>query len=575
MSVKTVSRSRLTSARTRVGKAATWAGKPRPADWPALPALSNNTFNGLIAVFDALDGNRVALSATVTGGFTVDWGDGTTDTWASGATAEHQYAYSDVDLTSTTLGYKVALVKVTSTTPANAWSAFTLQTRHSSLSVVHDPGWLDFNIQAPSLTDLTIAASTSGTQTVRLGMLWGSTFGALGTLSSLAYAFYNCWSLTRAPSLPSGFNASLANAFQNCTSLTQPPALPAGFNSSLSFTFQNCSALLRGPALPAGFNSTMASAFGNCQSLIEAPALPAGFNSSLANVFDGCRSLTQAPELPAGFNSTMDSAFINCQSLTQAPTLPSGFNGSLASTFQNCQSLTQAPALPAGFNNSLSSTFATCRSLVQAPSIPSGFNNTMASTFVNCSSLTQGPTLPITLISGGDLTSTFSNCVSLKTISGYANLSAANFTSIFNGCVSLESAAFVGTKFAISYLNCNLSGAALNAIYTNLAGLGTKSCTASGDGTTMTYTTSVAHPYIVGQTVTITGMSVAGYNGSNRVITSVPSSTTFTVAGATTGSGTGGTSNGGAAATITVTGNWGTASDDTTIATNKGWTVTG
>jgi hypothetical protein len=27
--------------------------------------------------------------------------------------------------------------------------------------------------------------------------------------------------------------------------------------------------------------------------------------------------------------------------------------------------------------------------------------------------------------------------------------------------------------------------------------------------------------------------------------------------------------------TITVTGNWGTTGDDTTIATNKGWTVSG
>jgi type IV pilus assembly protein PilY1 len=51
-------------------------------------------------------------------------------------------------------------------------------------------------------------------------------------------------------------------------------------------------------------------------------------------------------------------------------------------------------------------------------------------------------------------------------------------------------------------------------------------------GTTVTITTTTAHGFGVGESVTIAGVGVAGYNGT-WVITSVPTSTTFTYTAAT------------------------------------------
>lgn len=45
----------------------------------------------------------------------------------------------------------------------------------------------------------------------------------------------------------------------------------------------------------------------------------------------------------------------------------------------------------------------------------------------------------------------------------------------------------------------------------------------------ITYTTSVVHGFSVGQLVTVTGLSPSGYNVANTPISSVPSTTTFTV----------------------------------------------
>src|SRR5207249_2007783 len=61
--------------------------------------------------------------------------------------------------------------------------------------------------------------------------------------------------------------------------------------------------------------------------------------------------------------------------------------------------------------------------------------------------------------------------------------------------------------------------------------------TASGateSGTTVTITTASQHNLSVGQTVVISGVGVSGYNGTFTVL-SVPSTTTFTYAAATSG----------------------------------------
>ena len=219
-----------------------WTGRPRPEDWPALPATADNTFNGLISVWDVPDGNRVALSVTAVGGFTVDWGDGSTpDTWASGATAEHQYDYADADLTAVDGGYKVALVQVTSTTPGSNWSVFSLQKRHSALTAVHESHWLDINVTGSALTTLEISKDT---RVVRMAFLWGAAFGASIGTSSLASAFSNCSSLTTAPVLPAGFNQSLASAFSSCSSLTAVSGYSQASNMSNAFT--NCLSLEAG-----------------------------------------------------------------------------------------------------------------------------------------------------------------------------------------------------------------------------------------------------------------------------------------------------------------------------------------
>jgi len=121
-----------------------------------------------------------------------------------------------------------------------------------------------------------------------------------------------------------------------------------------------------------------------------------------------------------------------------------------------------------------------------------------------------------------------------------------------------------------------LSPEELDRVYTRLPSLLARTVTnAAGDGTTVTYTTSIAHGYLPGMVISMTGITPSAYNLATQTITDCPTPTTFTIANAATGAYVSGGTATPAGATITVTGNWGTISDTPTIATAKGWTVTG
>lgn len=125
-----------------------------------------------------------------------------------------------------------------------------------------------------------------------------------------------------------------------------------------------------------------------------------------------------------------------------------------------------------------------------------------------------------------------------------------------------------------------MGAAQLDEMYTALATLNPAVTNVTATGTVVTYTVADIRAFVAGRTVTITGVDPVAYNLTSVTVGTVTAGAgntgTFTVTNAATGTYV----SGGVAAlqdnrTITVTGNAGTATDDPTIATNKGWTVTG
>jgi hypothetical protein len=86
----------------------------RPADWLELdiPEDTEERFTALVAVYDREE-NYCAFTAE--GNYTVDWGDGTVEDYASGDIAYHQYDFDNIELdgTLTSEGFKQAILTIT------------------------------------------------------------------------------------------------------------------------------------------------------------------------------------------------------------------------------------------------------------------------------------------------------------------------------------------------------------------------------------------------------------------------------------------------------------------------------
>ena len=150
----------------------------------------------------------------------------------------------------------------------------------------------------------------------------------------------------------------------------------------------------------------------------------------------------------------------------------------------------------------------------------------MSVMFQSCVSLKSVPLFNTSLVL--NMSSMFNTCTSLQSVPLFNTAAATNMSSMFQNCVSLQS---------IPALNCsNTTNMALFASNCNAL----KRCQATGIKASVSFASSTLSPSSLNEIYT---------NLAN--LTSLPTQT------------------------ITVTNNYGTASDDIAIATAKNWTVTG
>jgi hypothetical protein len=214
----------------------------------------------------------------------------------------------------------------------------------------------------------------------------------------------------------------------------------------------------------------------------------------------------------------------------------------------NCTSLQQVPL----FNTAAGTTFNTflsgCSSLQQVPL----FNTAAGTTFNNflngCSSLQQVPLF--NTAAGTSFNSFLNGCTSLQSVPLFNTAAGTNFQSFLSTCLSLQSVPLFntssGTIFTNFLQNCfslqqvPLFNTSSGTIFTNFL----LSCPCIS---------RIQATFPAGQSFSLANLAL-GPDALDEIYTNLP-----------TASGT---------PTITVTGNWGTAAHDPTIATNKGWTVT-
>ena len=507
------------------------------------------------------------------------------------------------DGTATLLPYKLAMVTVVPN--GGNLTKLDLHLKHNQSSLqAYTSGFLDIAISGSLLTDLRLGVTTPGStaQTIRCSALERFNLVA-SNLKQLEYLFLNCYALQEVVDLATSSDAASTQActfqdtgdtvtanshglingqsvifssiasttgitvgtryfvvgaatntfqvattyggtainlvtdgsgnvvcgtnfsimFYNCTSLTTIPLINTAAGTNFSIMFASCSSLTTIPLINTAAGTNFSSMFASCSSLTTIPLINTAAGTNFSSMFYNCYSLSTIPLINTAAGTDFSGMLVNCSSLTTIPLINTAAGTNFSSMFASCSSLTTIPLINTAAGTNFSIMFASCSSLTTIPLINTAAGTNFSSMFYNCYSLSTIPL--INTAAGTDFSGMLVNCTSLTTIPLINTAAGTNFSSMFYGCTSLTTIPLIntaaGTDFSSMFTGCDsLSSAALS-------------------GTP--------------QSISYTGCKLSGA-ALDAIYTALPTVT---------------------AKTITVTNNWGTATDTPSIATGKGWTVTG
>lgn len=631
MSARTISDS-LASAHKIGRDNAPWVRNP---SWLALPDCSGlQKFAGLHAVYP--EGNFVALSAE--GNFTVNWGDGSGDTnVSSGVTAERNIAWADADDTSDVgiagavsctftdsgdtvnrtahgwlNGQKVAFATITSTTGIATYTTYyivnksadafqvastvggtaltlttdgsgtvyvpqyrqvvvtvvpnggnltklDLQVLHSTsgLTLYYSSGWLDIVVSAQYLTDMRFGVGTPAQSSPAfLKHDFLEQFSVIASdMRQLSFLLYQCRALRSMPSLVTS-SAPAGSADCTFTDSTDTVNLTAhgrrngdvvffttinsttGISTNTAYYVRDATAdafKLAGTysaaaqALTTDGTGTMwygtdfSGLLYSSVSISDVPLFDTTNGVTFFNMFSGCSALTSVALLDTSNGVIFSNMLASCSELKSVPRFVTT-NGRLFSyMFSGCGNLRSVPLLNTANGLSFNFMLGTCYSLSYAPSFNTANGTNFASMFSGCYSLKEAPQLNVA--SGTMFSSMFVNCYVLSKVPLYNTAAGTNFSSMFASC---------GAISELPTLNV-ASGTSITSMFSG--------CRSMVRGTLVGTAQSISYADCK--------LSAAALDEIYTNLATV------------------------SAKTITVTGNYGNVSDDPSIATAKGWTVTG
>jgi len=427
----------------------------RPTDWLALNAPTDNTeqFTGLLAITND-DSNYVTIAANATGNYTVDWGDGTVTTHASGTIAEKKYEYSAIsESTLSSRGYKQVVVKLTGT---NITTLFTNRP-HSAISATATNvlnTWLEYHINLPNCTSLVTnkAGFPNGAFQTWVEKVTINKLGNITTFASLFNLFYSLQEVV--------INATTTSVtvttsmFNSCYYLKSVSLFDTSNVATANSMFENCYSLETIPSFNFASVTNGTTMFNNCYGLTSVPALNFGNATTLSGLFTNCHNLTTIAGLTTTKCTDFTYMFVTCYTLETVPLFDTSKALYFGNMFQNCYALTEIPAFDTTSLINMSNAFNACYNLKTIPLIDTSKVTNFTGTFANCPSLDEMPAL---------------------------SLSSTTISSMFsNG--GITKAPFVNIRNSFSFANQMLSRAAIVEIFNGLAsGVTSKTITVSGN----------------------------------------------------------------------------------------------
>jgi len=373
--------------------------------------------------------NFVAFSITGCT-YTVDWGNGATQSYAAGATAQYQFLYEGISASTTITddvglsGCRQTVITAYPTVAGTTFSGMNFGGVYSQAGYTFPANtaspWLDMRFAGSTINSFNLgygstrsvdrslrtlrqfewvgnSAITDGvglfTGLVNLRSIKGTSWTA--NITDFNNMFFNCRSLQTVPLLNTANGVTFAFMFDTCSSLQTVPLFDTGNGIHFGSMFLGCSSLQTVPLLNTSKATFLSSMFRNCSSLQTVPLFDTGNVQNFGNMLEGCRLLQTVPLFDTKNATSFGSMFLNCSSLQTVPLLNTSKATTFSNMFQNCSSLQTVPLFDTASvsNFSISNMFNGCSSLQAIPL----FNFTRASLastpFSGCSNLKQAATL--------------------------------------------------------------------------------------------------------------------------------------------------------------------------------------
>jgi surface protein len=594
-----------------------WVRNP---SWPACEANSgDNRVRGLYAVWPN-GANFIAM--TVSADYTVNYGDGTTTNYTSGTTAYYEYAYSDVDLvgteapvtftdagdlvtrtahgysnnmqvqffniTSTTgisngqfyyvinatantfqisatvggtavalttdgtgqlLPYRVATVTITPQA-ANNLTSIDLSIKHnqSGLANGYSIGWLDLAFAASQLTTIGLYSATTA---VRLNNLERVRLNELGSITSFSNFFRALSKLQNIEIANTITSVNVAtDMFNTCISIQTVPLFNTASITDMSSMFSNCYQLQSVPLFNTDLVTNMNTMFNACYNLETVPLFNTALVTNMSTMFNACYTLQTVPLFNTALVTNMSNMFSSCQSLQNVPLFNTALVTNMSIMFNACYNLETVPLFNTALVTNMSIMFNACYNLKTVPLFNTALVTNMSIMFNGCFTLQTVPLFNTALVTA--MNNMFSSCQSLQNVPLFNTASATVMNSMFSSCTNLQSIPLFNTAL-VTNMSSMFSGC---TNLQSLPALVTTAVTTSANFNNM-FNSCNSLARIEAKNFRFT-FSVASCKLSATALDEIYTNLPIAVGH-----------------TITVTGNYGTATDTPAIATAKGWTVTG
>ena len=286
----------------------------RKSDWLTMPSVSSSEEK--VVILHAVREESEFVAFTIAGAYTVDWGDGTVENFATGATAEHEYDYTNVQLdgTLTSGGYKQALIIITPQAGQNLTN-LNFQVKHSTSGLqAYSSGFLDIILSGPNLTSLTVGGTTIGHR-----LLERAEFLNIGSVTTMQNMFYDCTSLQSVPLFDTSSVTNMSAMFYDCNSLQSVPLLDTSSVTNMSYMFLFCYSLQSVPLFDTSSVTNMQEMFRDCTSLQSVPLFDTSLVTNMYQMFLGCTSLQSVPLFDTSSVTNMKDMFRDCTSLQSVP----------------------------------------------------------------------------------------------------------------------------------------------------------------------------------------------------------------------------------------------------------------